>query len=357
MPSVLARLLIGGALTVVVMLLGTSIGTRPGAAQTPPADVQFLRIGTGPTGGTYFPIGGLIANAISNPPGSRPCDRGGSCGVPGLIAAAVSTSGSVSNVEALKADTLAMALVQADVGFWAWRADGVFQDQEPLEDLRAIGRLYPESIHLVARAGSGIDSVGDLKGKRVGLGEKKSGTLVEARLILNAHGLKSSDITPAYLRPGPSADQLAAGDLDAFFFVGGAPLQVVSELAERSSIRLVPIAGATAEKLVDIFPYLGRDTIPAGTYSGQIRDVPTLSVGAVLMTTQAMDDELAYAITRALWHPVNLALYRSGHPGGERLVPDLAAENTGVPLHAGAQRYYDEMRAIASREAESAPMP
>lgn len=344
-------LALAAVLTAVVAVAGS--GGRAAAQPQAPEEVIFLRIGTGPTGGTYFPVGGLIANAISNPPGSRPCDRGGSCGVPGLIAAAVSTSGSVANVEALEAGTLAMALVQADVGFWAWRADGIFAGREPVEDLRAIAALYPESIHLVARADSGIKSVADLKGKRVSLGEEKSGTLVEARLILNAHGLRLADLEPVYLRPGPSADKLAAEELDAFFFVGGAPIQAVADLAERTDLRLVPINGPAAAKLADVFPYLSRNVIPAGTYPRQNADVPTLAVGAVLMTTSAMTPDIAYQITRALWHPVSLDLYRSGHPTGSRMDPMTAAESTGVPLHPGARRFYDEARALAANEDEA----
>lgn len=283
--------------------------------------MTFLRIATGPTGGTYFPIGGLIANAVSNPPGSRPCDRGGSCGVPGLIAAAVSTSGSVVNVQSLEAGSADLALVQADVGYWAWSAEGIFAGDAPVERLRALGRLYPESIHLVARADSGIESVSDLKGKVVSVGEKGSGTLVEARLILNAHGLTLDAVKAAFIRLGPSADRLANGEIDAFFFVGGAPIQVIADLAERTEVRLVPIDGAASDKLVNVFPYLSHDVIPADTYPGQHQAVATLAVGAVLMTTTEMSDDMAYAITTSLWHPSSMDLYRAGHPGGRKMDP------------------------------------
>ncbi|WP_404381976.1 TAXI family TRAP transporter solute-binding subunit [Caenispirillum salinarum] len=339
--AVLAVLAVAAALVV----LGPA-----GRAQQPPEDVTVLRIATGPTGGTYFPIGGLIANAISNPPGSRPCDRGGSCGVPGLIAAAVSTSGSVVNVQSLKAGTADMALVQADVGFWAWSAEGIYNGGEAVANLRALARLYPESIHLVASAESGIESVADLKGKRVSVGEKGSGTLVEARLILNAHGLKLNDVKPAYIRPGPSADRLANDELDAFFFVGGAPIQTIADLAERDEISLVPIDGQAADKLADVFPYLTHNVIPADTYPNQTRSVATLAVGAVLLTTAEMTDEMAYAITKSLWHPTSMELYRAGHPGGRKLDPSRADDDTGVPLHPGAKRFYDERAKIAAEE-------
>ncbi|WP_343868931.1 TAXI family TRAP transporter solute-binding subunit [Caenispirillum bisanense] len=350
---VAARLL---AATLAVAMVALA-AERARAQQSEEPDVHFSRIGTGPTGGTYFPMGGLIANAISNPPGSRPCDRGGSCGVPGLIAAAVSTNGSVANVEALEARTVDLALVQADVGFWAWKGEGIFSGREPFAGLRALAYLYPESIHLVARADSDIRTLADLRGKRVSIGEEKSGTLVEARLILNAFGLKTTDIEPSYLRLGPSADKLAPGDLDAFFFVGGAPVQAVTDLAQATPVRLIPLSGAMAEKLTGIFPYMTRNTIPANTYPGQSAAVPTLAVGAVLLTTDAMPEDRAYRIARSLWHPVSLDLYRRGHPGGGLLDPRHAMENTGVPLHDGAARYYDEMKALAAEGTGTQPAP
>ncbi len=136
-----------------------------------------------------FPIGGLIANAISNPPGSRACADGGSCGVPGLVATSVASNGSVANANGIAAGTLQSGFVQSDVAYWAYNGTGIYEGRPKAEGLRAIASLYPESFQLVARKGSGIKSVTDLKGKRLSLDEPGSGTLVDARLILAAYGL------------------------------------------------------------------------------------------------------------------------------------------------------------------------
>ena len=165
--------------------LATALAIGVSGAQ----DMQFFRIATGGTAGTYFPIGGLIANAISNPPGSRACDEGGSCGVPGLVATAVASNGSVANVNGIAGGSLESGFSQSDVAFWAHTGTGIFADKGAVEKVRAIANLYPESIHLVARADAGIKSVADLKGKKVSLDEPGSGTLVDARLILEAYGL------------------------------------------------------------------------------------------------------------------------------------------------------------------------
>ena len=153
------RALLGG---LGAMLGGLALGGRPAAAQ----DITFFRIGTGGTAGTYFPIGGLIANAISNPPGSRTCADGGSCGVPGLVATAVASNGSVANVAGIANGSMQSGFVQSDVAYWALNGTGIYEGRPKVDVLRAIANLYPESFHLVARKGAGIKSMKDLKGKR-----------------------------------------------------------------------------------------------------------------------------------------------------------------------------------------------
>ena len=166
--------------------LGATLGGLPVAAQQ---DITFFRIGTGGTVGTYFPIGGLIANAISNPPGSRACADGGSCGVPGLVATAVASNGSVANVAGIATGSMQSGFVQSDVAYWALNGTGIYEGRPKVDVLRAIANLYPESFHLVVRKGAGIKSIRDLKGKRMSLDEPGSGTLVDARLILAAYGM------------------------------------------------------------------------------------------------------------------------------------------------------------------------
>jgi TRAP transporter TAXI family solute receptor len=160
---------------------------------------QFFRIGTGGTAGTYYPIGGLIGNAISIPLGSRPCEEGGSCGLPGLIATALSSNGSVANVNAIAGGALESGFVQADVATWARSGTDIWEEEPAVKNLRAIAKLYPETIHLVASAENGIAGVDDLADKTVSLDELGSGTLVDARIILEAYGLSEDDIDAQFL--------------------------------------------------------------------------------------------------------------------------------------------------------------
>ena len=303
---------------------------------------QFFRIGTGSTGGTYFPIAAIIASAISNPPGSRECERGGSCGVPGLIAVAQSTTGSVENVRAIGARLLESALSQADVAFWAYHGRHTFAESGPIKNLRAIANLYPEMVHIVVRRDAGILTLRDLKGKRVSLDREGSGTLVDAMVILESYGLKPENLTIEHLEPGPAADRLRDGTLDAFFLVAGVPAAAVTDLAASTPIALVPISGPEADRLRQTYPFFSANFIAAGSYPG-VYSTPTVSVGAQWLVAAEISEETVYGVTRALWHPSTRALLDAGHPQGKHIRRETALEGIGIPLHPGATRYYREV--------------
>lgn len=308
------------------------------AAQQP----QFFRIGTGGTAGTYYPIGGLIANAISNPPGSRPCEEGGSCGVPGLIATALAANGSVANVNAIAGGQLESGFSQSDVATWAQTGTGIWEGREPVEKLRAIANLYPETIHLVASADSGIETVADLAGKRVSLDEPGSGTLVDARIILEAYGLSEEDVEAAFLKPDQAAERMRDGAMDAFFFVGGFPAGAIVELASQDDIILVPIDGEEAASITGEYTFFAENTVPSGTYEGVDSDVTTLSVGAQWVTSADQPEELIYGITKALWNDNTRAQFDAGHQKGKEITLETALDGIGIPLHPGAERFYRE---------------
>jgi len=318
--------------------LGAALGGLPAAAQQ---DITFFRIGTGGTAGTYFPIGGLIANAISNPPGSRTCADGGSCGVPGLVATAVASNGSVSNVTAIAAGAMQSGFVQSDVAYWAYNGTGIYDGRPKVDVLRAIANLYPESFHLAARKGSGIKTIKDLQGKRVSLDEPGSGTLVDARLILAAYGMTEKDIKAEYLKPQQSADKLRDGALDALFSVAGWPEGAIAELAATTGIELVPIDGPQADNLINQFSFFAADEIPEGTYKN-VAAVKTVSVNAIWATSSMQPDPLIYGVTAALWNPNTRKLLDSGHGKGRSIRLESAVRGLGIPLHAGAEKFYKE---------------
>ena len=323
--------------TIAGMLGGAGIA----AANAHAEDITFFRILTGGTVGTYFPIGGLIANAISNPPGSRPCDAGGSCGVPGLVATAVASNGSVANVAAIGNGSAQSGFVQSDVAYWAYTGTGIYEGRPKVDSLRAIANLYPESLQLVARKHSGIKSVADLRGKRVSLDEPGSGSLVDARLILSAFGLGEKDLKPQYFAAQQVADKLRDGTVDAFFSVSGWPQSSIADLAATVGIELVPIAGPEAERLVKQYRFFSIDRIPIGTYK-DVPEVTTVSVHALWLTSAKQGEDLIYQVTAALWNANTRKLLDSGHVKGHDIRLETALAGIGIPLHPGAEKFYKE---------------
>ena len=324
-----------------LLLLYTAIGLAGsiGSPTSPRAEeIRFVRIGTGPIGGTYFPVGGLIANVISGPPGSMACDLGGSCGVPGLIAAAVSTQGSLDNVRGMAGATLDLALCQANIAHDAYTGSGLYAGNR-VETLRVIANLFPEAVHVVVRKDGGIRSIGELEGKRVSVGEKNSGTLATAKTVLRGYGLALKDLKPVYEKLVRSADMLTAGEIDAFFMVGGQPIAAIAHSAERIAIALLPINGRDAERILGAEPFFSPTLIPGDAYTG-VPATETIGVGAQLLVLATMDEDLAYAITRSLWDPRNRKVLDAGTPNGRRMRLQSALDGLAVPLHAGARRFY-----------------
>lgn len=324
-----------------VSALAVALAVLPPAATLADHDIRFFTIGTGASSSTYFLTGALLGNVISNPPGSRPCDKGGSCGVPGLIAVAQSTQGSVENMRRIGAGSLDSGLGRANIVEWAYNGTWVFEGETAIDNLRAIASLYPEEIHIVVRADSGIESITDLKGKRVSLGEEQSGTRFDALLMLRYYGMTVDDFEPVYTTLGHSADLLEVGVIDAFLAIGSAPIAAIAELARRIEIDLLAIAEARAIEIVRDHDFFSTSAIQPGAYEN-VPLTETLGVGTIWVTSTGVDEELIYGITRALWHERNRELLDKGHPRGMFIHQTRALDGIGIPLHPGAERYYRE---------------
>jgi TRAP transporter TAXI family solute receptor len=318
------------------VLLATGVSST-GTAQ----ELTFFTIGTGGTSFTYYPVGGVIANAISKPPGSRECGEGGSCGVDGLIASAVSSRGSVDNINAIMSGLRNSGFAQSDVAYWAFTGTGTQEGQPPATDLRTIAALFEEHIHLVTLEGSGINGVADLAGRRVSVDEPGSGTYVDAQLILGAFGLGLDDITEENLKGSDATDALRNGQVDALFIVAGYPTGALVELASAADMRLVPIEGEGVDALTSQFGFFSASEVPADVYEG-VPAAATVAVGAQWYTNASEDEDLIYNITKALWNDETRTLLDVGHAKGSAITLETALDGVGVPLHAGAERFYRE---------------
>lgn len=320
--------------------LGLALASSPASAQ----EMKFFRIGTGGAGGTYFPIGGIIANAISNPPGSRDCDKGGNCGVPGLVAMAQSTNASAHNVNAIQAGQMEAGLSGAATLHFAYNGMDKFKGNAK-KDLRIIANLYPEDLHLVLPKGAKLNGLADLKGKRVGIAQAGSGTQIAVELILKDHGVTRDNIEEAELNNSQSAERLADGQLDAYFYAAGTPVAAMIQLDNTKGMELYNFTDAEIEQGNKSVPYYIRSKIPAGTYPGVTYDVNTLAVSGIFVTNAKQDEELIYQITKALWSKTARKLLDNGHAKGKVITLETAlngVEGIGVPLHPGAARFYKE---------------
>ena len=305
-------------------------------------DARFLRIGPGSVTGTYYPVGALIAAALSRPSGARTCDEPGACGVADLTLVVEASKGSVDNVEAIRAGRIETGFAQSDIAYGAYAGTGVCEGQPPLESLRALASLYLESVHIVVTPQSGIARVADLRGRRFSLDAEGSGTLVDARLILAGFGLSPGDLQPVYATPARSIDLMRAGELDALFLVAGYPAAAVTELVEAVGARLIPVVGNPVNTLLEQHRFLTPADIPGETYPGIETGTPTLGVAALWVATAALDETLAYEITQALWNPATLKQLEEGHPKGSEIRAADALRGVAIPVHPGAARYYRE---------------
>lgn len=329
-------------------LLTAAIGSLMAFGSVQAEEMKFFRIGTGSAGGTYFPIGGTIANGISAPPGSRPCDKGGQCGVPGLIAIAQSTTASVFNNAAVQNGELEAGMAAADVTRSMYQGSGKFEGK-PHAKLRIVANLYPEDLHLVLPKGQSINDLGDLKGKRVGIAQAGSGTQVAVLQMLDAWGVNRDNIEEAELNNSQSAERMADGQLDAYFYAAGWPVAAMVQLASTKGMSLHSFSDADLAKINEIIPAYIPSKIPGGVYEGVASDAKTPAVSALLVVSSDQSEELIYGITKALWNDNTRKLLDNGHAKGKQITLDTALDGVqalGVPLHPGAEKFYKEVGAL-----------
>jgi hypothetical protein len=298
-------------------------------------------IGTGPTGGTYFPVGEAIATIISHPPGIYRCEKRGVCGPSGLIASVRTSAGSTANVLAVNSHTVDAALAQSDVVADAIAGRGSFRGAGKQTHVRVLAALFPEEVHLVAAKSARVKSVTDLHGKRVSIGARDSGTIVTARAVLAAFRVPQRRIRETNDPSDVAADKVLKGQLDAMFFVGGAPVPLVRELLAQGKGVLVPVDGEGRTRLLKQSHDLTTATLPAGLYpiTGKVQ---TVGVRALFIVNDAVPADVVYAVAKSLFNAANHDALAGSHRSAQAIRLDTAAANLPAPLHAGAERFYRE---------------
>lgn len=294
------------------------------------ADAKRLTMGTGGTSGVYFPLGGAISQVLTNKSG----------GAVSVTAQATGASG--ENMRLTNAHEVDLAILQNDVAHSAFNGLDPFKSK--LDNVRAIARLYPEYVHVVASKNSGVAKMEDFKGKRVSVGARGSGNEVNCRQMFEFFGLNYSNITPIFLPYGETADQFKDRSLDGFVFTIGTPNPAIQDITTAQEVIFVPLEGKASDAVVAKFPYLVKDAIPANTYRGQTAPVPTLSVQAILVAHKDMPDDVAYAVTKTLFD--NLKDVAKAHNKGAEISLKRATEGITIPFHPGAVKYLREKGVI-----------
>lgn len=308
------------------LVVGCGSSDQPGGEGQGQAEKLFLNIATGGTAGTYYPLGGAIMEILNQ-------------NIEGMNASAASTGASVANTNQLNSGEADLAFIQNDIAYYAVNGTEMFAENK-VDSLRAISTIYPETCQLVTLEKFGINSVAELKGKRVAVGDKGSGVEANARQILNAYGITYDDIKVQYLSFAEAANGLKDGNIDAAFITAGFPTAAIQDISAQHDVKLISIDDAVRDSLIEEFPFYTKITIPAGSYPKQDADVESIAVKAMLVVTDKMDEELAYQITKAIYS--NLDRIGAAHPVGKTITKDGAKEGMSIPMHPGAERYFNE---------------
>ncbi len=285
-----------------------------------------MTMGTGSPTGTYYAYGGIVCQYITNNAGVK--------------ANAVSTGGSKDNIQGIDSGDYQLGTVQSDVMHYAWNGTRSFEGDGKVTSFRTVAGLYAEAVQLVT-VNADIQSVSDLKGKKVSIGAPGSGVYFNAVDVLTAAGLTVDDIQPQYQNFDESADALKDGKIDAAFIVAGAPTPAITELSmTNANTRIVPIDGAIAEKLMKDNTFYSVYKIPAETYKNQTAEIATVTVKATLIVNADASEDDVYKLTAAIFD--NMGALAKEHAKGAELSLENATEGLTVPFHAGAAKYFKE---------------
>ncbi len=286
---------------------------------------EFITVGTGPTSGIYFPIGGAFATALKDY---------------GYQTSAEATNASGQNIQNILNGDCEIAIAMQDSVMQAYTATGAYEGKEPATDLCALMRLWPNYVQLVTTANTGIKSVTDLKGKRVGVGAANSGVEINARMILAAYGITYNDITPDYLAYGEAIDNMKNGQCDAVFVTSGLPNATVMDLGVQYDMVVIPIDGEGRDKLVSENPYYAKSVIPANTYNNT-EDVEGVFVYNIMLVNKDLSDAMVYDMLEGIF--ANISTIKASHNAADKNIDiTFGVDDIQLPLHPGAEAFWKD---------------
>lgn len=294
---------------------------------------NFVTIGTGGVTGVYYPTGGAISRMINLQKD-----------VYQIKATVESTPGSVYNINAVISGDLDFGITQSDRQYQAYHGLAEWADIGKQEDLRAIFSIHPESITLIVSEESGINSLADLKGKRINLGNPGSGQLQNSRDILKAIGLDEKDFNAEFVKAVEAPGLLQDERIDAFFYTVGHPNGNIKESTSgRIKVKIIPITGPEIDKMLEEFPYYAKSVISKEFYPNSLNeeDINTIGVKATFITSVNVNEKIVYAMTKEVFE--NLEEFKKLHPAYKVLTKENMMAGLSAPIHEGASRYFKEI--------------
>lgn len=321
------------ALAVTAMMAFTGCGgsstneSADSGAENASGGAVQLTMGTGGTTGTYYAVGGTMSTVLNN-------------AMENVSLKVVSTGASKANILDIDDKVSDIAIVQNDVMYYAFNGTDLFEADGTFDTFSAIAGIYDETCQIIAAPG--IESIADLKGKTVNVGDAGSGVEFNATQILAAYGIDiNADINKVNGSFGDAADSIKDGKIDAAFITAGAPTTAVVDLAISKDINLLTIDDEHAEALMADYPFYTKTIIPGGTYSCVADDVQTLSVRATLIANNDLTEDAVYELTKALFE--NKEALANSNAKFEELDANEAVEGISVPFHPGAEKYFTEI--------------
>ncbi len=280
-----------------------------------------ITFATGSRSGTYYPIGEGIAEAAKKY---------------GLDIEIKETEGSRSNIKLLKSREARLALVQSDVLYYAFT--GIRPYTEAHSSLRALASLYTEVVHVLFRSSLHITEITDLRGKKVSIGPKGSGTEPNAIAILEAAGVTLDEIVALNISLEESVAAMKDGSIDVAFVMAGVPTEAIKVAMSNGIIRILPIRSNLLKRLTRNYPYLLATVIPRNSYGNQQKEISAIGVKAILVANEDIDDSIIYSITTTLFNEKELLVAK--HPRANAIEVDSALKGIPIPLHDGAENFY-----------------
>jgi len=302
-------------------------------ASAKPSGVTYVTIGTGGVTGVYYPTGGAISREVNKKSAEY-----------GIKATVESTGGSVYNINAVLAGDLEFGIAQSDRQYQAYKGEAEWAERGPQTKLRSVFSIYPEAITLIASEKSKINSIEDLKGKIVNLGNPGSGQLQNSKDLFEAAGFTEEDVKAEYAKAVEAPGLLQDERIDAFFYTVGHPNGNIKEATSgRIKVKIVPIVGPVADALISKFPYYAPAVIAISNYPTAVNDadVTTVGVKAVFCTSEDVPENVVYAITKEVFE--NFEDFKQLHPAYSVITKESMFEGLTAPFHKGAIKYFKEV--------------